>query len=631
MPHRQPQPAPPAGDHDASFASVCIGIVGHRPNRPLGADLHQVLEETFARIGTLAPSESRFVLVSGLAEGADQIAAQARPETWKLHGLLPFTRLEYETDFTVSADGSGRDVRCDYRSVLDNCDRVTEIASSRDDPQAYLRSGLMMLGMLNVLVAVWDGEGAAGAGGTADIVRAAADAGITVLWVNSNDTRQIRLIARMPVGAQFSTVDTDSEIDAILAQRLSVLAKIVPTAGEPDITGHGEISEIQKLSIFSAEAIPSGPGLLIYNAMKMLLSGRSKAGAKPENKDNWESLLADAPAAPAMREELAQEVWPLYRRADTLAIYYANTYRSAYVLTYASSFVAVLLALAGLIIPHHYPTATQVDIKALLVAAELLIVGVIVATVIVGTRNRWHQKWMDYRAMAEALRHLRFLAFMGAHRRFGVRKQTLSPARESWTTHLVAFAAGRVGLPDAVINPDYLAKLGQAIRDHEVEQQLRYHTGNARSMRGIHHALHRMGDWCFYLTAALLAAFLLLYGAGQAMPLFATSGYAAPYSGFITDFLYACKVTVGVLAAALPALGAALSGIRFTGEFETFAGRSQAMAMALFDLRKDYAALARAPDFDHATGVVLETAAILSSDIEDWKTLYTHKRLSLPA
>jgi hypothetical protein len=96
-------------------------------------------------------------------------------------------------------------------------------------------------------------------------------------------------------------------------------------------------------------------------------------------------------------------------------------------------------------------------------------------------------------------------------------------------------------------------------------------------------------------------------------------------------FLYASKSMVGFFAAALPALGAALSGIRFTGEFETFASRSESMAIALLELRKRYGQLVQTPGFDGSTSAVMETAAILSSDVEDWKTLYTSKRLSLPA
>jgi hypothetical protein len=162
--------------------------------------------------------------VSGLAEGADQIAAKARPNEWKLHAVLPFSRTEYEKDFTVSADGSGRDARSDYRALLDRCDLITESGLGRNDPHAYLHSGLLMLSLLDVLVAVWDGKSAAGLGGTADIVRAAADAGTPVLWLNNNDPGEICLLVRNAIGSGIVAIYPSLEIDTFLGQWLGRIA-----------------------------------------------------------------------------------------------------------------------------------------------------------------------------------------------------------------------------------------------------------------------------------------------------------------------------------------------------------------------------------------------------------------------
>ncbi|WP_429925442.1 DUF4231 domain-containing protein (plasmid) [Agrobacterium vitis] len=609
-----------------------IGIVGHRPNHPLGAEIPTDIQLALEMIETIARTDKQFTLVSGLAEGADQMAAAVKPAGWRLEGILPFSLEEYERDFTEAADGSKRDMRPAFRDVVRACDRITAIASNRDDSQAYHRSGLFMLGTLDLLIAVWNGELPRGPGGTGDIVRAAAEAEIPVLWIASGERQAIRLITGQRVGWQFNVTDNP----AVLEEFLKTYIKGEDAQSQPRI-GHGPaLTEAAKAGAFQNERWPIGKGPQVYAVMKNLLSRKGRGAVNGAGStDSWKYLLDATPPAPQLRAELDREIRPLYERSDKLAVYYADTYRSAYVMTYVAAFFAVVLALAGLIIPHEYPTDTQVDLKAVLVALELLIVGLIVSIVIIGTRNRWHQKWMDYRAMAEMLRHVRFLAYLGAHRRFGVSARHGTVRMGSWTNRMVDQAASRVGVPDARIDQAYIATLAKAVRDHEVETQLHYHTGNARRLYRMNTILHGAGDWCFYLTGALLLAFLVGYGLEQSA-LFSVGGHggAAPEHGApggLLGLLYASKAFVGFFGAALPALGAALSGIRFTGEFETLGSRSEAMAFSLFDLRRRYGELIRTPDFDHSAATLMETAAILSADIDDWKTLYTHKRLSLPA
>ena len=51
--------------------------------------------------------------------------------------------------------------------------------------QAYTRLGTFLLGQIDILVAVWDGEPEEGAGGTGEVVRGALDAGIPVVWIST--------------------------------------------------------------------------------------------------------------------------------------------------------------------------------------------------------------------------------------------------------------------------------------------------------------------------------------------------------------------------------------------------------------------------------------------------------------
>lgn len=617
-------------DHIRDAARV--GIVGHRPNRPLRSDLHAAIATAFALIVDLAPTDCEISLVSGVAEGADQVAITAVPANWQIEAILPFTREEYAKDFARAADGSGTDPRAAFNEKLAACNRITEIASPREDGAAYLRAGLMMLSTIDVLVAVWDGAHAAGPGGTAEIVRSAVEANIPVIWINSRTKKTYEVITEFAADGTPVLAKGQGEVHAHLLRQLvsPLVARRVEGSAK-----RTELSERDKADRFFAEPDVAGRSTRIYETVKALLTiGHEKSRSDDMPKDAWDDFLTAAPTASRLHGELKDHVEALYRRSDSLAVYYANTYRSAYVITYGSAFLAVVLALAGLVIPHELPATRQLDIKAILVAAELALVGVIVAVVVVGTRQSWHQKWMDYRSLAEMLRHLRFLAFLGSHRRFGVRDTELSGRHSQWTNDLVGKISRRVGLPDAVIDSAYLTALNSAMREFEVEPQLQYHTKNARTLHVMNHALHYAGNLCFYLTAALLAAFLAFYSIDAlffSSAVLAVQPDAHSIHGGLSAYLYASKSTVGFLAAALPALGAALSGIRFTGEFETFASRSENMALALHEMRKRYGRMAEAASFDRSAATMMETAAILSSDVKNWRTIFTHRRLSLPA
>lgn len=608
-----------------------IGIVGHRTNHTLRSEVRGDIESAFSLIENALPSGTDFTLISGLAEGADQFAVAVKPLGWSLEAILPFSRENYEGDFAAAADGSNRDMRPALREILQLSDRVTSIDSGRDDKLAYYRSGLFMTRTIDVLVAVWDGKAPNGPGGTGDIVRAAVEAKIPVIWVTSNGDFPLRLPVQRVEAWIYQTTDN---ID-VMRDRIKEAFETKQDLGRHLGTGHGkpDLSESAKAEVFHNEDWPVTKGIQVYSALARLLTPPHRRYDRSQAVTlSWKRLLDEMPRAAKLHDDIEKEVGPLYERADGLAMYYANTYRSAYVIAYLSAFLAVVLALMGLVIPHTYAITTQVHLKALLVGLELLTILVILGLVTIGTRNRWHQKWMEYRAAAEMLRHLCFLAFLGAHRRpdGDLRHGRNRP----WTSILVDRVAKRIGLPDAVIDNEYLGKLISAVRDFEIEPQLDYHTTNARRLYTINHVLHGAGDWCFYVTAALLGCFLTVYGLDQALQLAGHdtvihSDHDAPAG--LVGVLYGSKVAVGFLAALLPALGAALSGIRFTGEFETLAGRSEIMTLALLDLRKGYTDLLKAPDFDRTASIVMETAATLSADIDDWKVLYTNKRLSLPA
>jgi len=97
---------------------------------------------------------------------------------------------------------------------------------------------------------------------------------------------------------------------------------------------------------------------------------------------------------------------------------------------------------------------------------------------------------------------------------------------------------------------------------------------------------------------------------------------------------YWIKPTVSIAAAGLPALGAALSGIRAQGDFEGFAERSRATHAALAEIENRIDTLLNSSvtiSVDAATEVLMMTTYIMTQDVNAWRQLYYAKRLVLPA
>jgi hypothetical protein len=127
----------------------------------------------------------RVVLLSGLAEGADRLAAfAALGRGWRLRAILAFHRSRFEEDFPAPfAIG-------EFRALLQASDEVEEPRKGahhgRPPEEGYHAVGQSLLALSDVLIAIWDGEGSRGKGGTVEVIEAARERGIPVVWVHAS-------------------------------------------------------------------------------------------------------------------------------------------------------------------------------------------------------------------------------------------------------------------------------------------------------------------------------------------------------------------------------------------------------------------------------------------------------------
>ena len=167
-----------------------IGVTGHR----VLADLPLVrsgIEKALARIEGSHPGRV-LIAVSALAEGADQLVAEAvlrRPDA-RLEAVLPLPRFDLLADFTTPESKE------EFLRFLDRADFVTELPGSgggkeagADRDAAYAAASAEMLKGVDVLVAIWDGAAAQGEAGTADVVARARARNMPLAWIHAGNRK----------------------------------------------------------------------------------------------------------------------------------------------------------------------------------------------------------------------------------------------------------------------------------------------------------------------------------------------------------------------------------------------------------------------------------------------------------
>src|SRR5262249_6614587 len=120
------------------------------------------------------------------------------------------------------------------------------------------------------------------------------------------------------------------------------------------------------------------------------------------------SLSNNGVGVEVANSELAAQLSALngcVHRIDGLASYYGLKFRSSttaeFMLMIVGAFCASLAMLA-------FPEITGGS-----VAAQMAINGVVLVDMAIRAKQRWHERWLDYRLIAERLRCLRFLRPLG--------------------------------------------------------------------------------------------------------------------------------------------------------------------------------------------------------------------------
>jgi hypothetical protein len=281
----------------------------------------------------------------------------------------------------------------------------------------YVHAGGYLLRQIDLLIAVWDGKPPE-LGGTGAITRMAFDGGIPVVWISTTEDHVPRLITGFSASGNPNVSDADCTKGPLLGALMPIFSAPNPSAHRPR-----RRSGRARLERFLVEHWHPRCYAVAYDLLKRIANGlppRPFIPAIPFEARcrKWDSFLKEAPNTHNLQERLKSIMLPRYVWADSLAIHYSHLYRNAYVLAYLVAAGAVFLALGSMTFETFEISQNALEIKVAFALAELLAISFIIGIVSAGRYFLWHERWLDYRALAETLRHGRFLAFVGEFGRF---------------------------------------------------------------------------------------------------------------------------------------------------------------------------------------------------------------------
>ncbi|MFY9555795.1 MAG: hypothetical protein WAV47_13870 [Blastocatellia bacterium] len=619
-----------------------VGVVGHRPDpkkrampdtralQNISGKLLLHIQDTFAGVADAhrdlfsAPPKrpdgkpAGLRLISALAEGADQwVASKAAELGYELQAVLPFEQSEYEQDFQDSR------ILSEFRRLRGLATALFEMDGCRErSGESYLAAGRVILNQTDLLVALWDGKDSHGIGGTGQIVREALQRGIPTLWVNWGTPSSWHLM-RPAWRLIQQPIDVQGDMRLLAEQVTELLVPLYANHNgrEPNDRQAGEAYFRERRRSWT---LLGG----WWNFFRDLLRGRPAPLTIrvpefiPATRASWHKDWHGGPGEKRQHklprpviDWVEHSIIPHYAWANHLSIYYANHYRSSFVWIYLLGTMAVLLALIG-------KTAhASHTVEVILIAAEVIVICIIIGLTGYGRRRRWHERWIDYRTLAERLRLVHFYCLLGGlwqNANVPSHLATYGNPAATWMQWHARAVERAVGLPRIAVRTDYLSACKELLLEALIEGQENYHEENVKRLGSTDRRLHRFGEWLFIATLIGCVVHLIV---GLRWERFGESAEAWD------RWLIFC-------AAFLPALGAAMAAIRSQGEFHRVVQRSRAMSDELEQLKDAVANIPTRPNELNSQllqQAVEQTTRLMYNEVLDWRIVFQDRPLVWPA
>ena len=367
---------------------LTIGVTGHRDllesERPA---LESRVRAFFSDMAGRYPG-LKLQLLCPMAEGGDQLVARVALELGiELIAVLPMRQYEYERDFeSASALAEFRSLASRAGQIICLPDApglegatITGDAARRD--RQYAQAGLFVSNHCQILLALWDGKPLHTVGGTAQVVRYHLTA---VMDGFEDQPSSAHLLADNENDLAFHIVCSRNRSDSAPASGLAPADCYWLTA---------------QAGRKPADAMPTEYAVM-FSRLQDFAADRQRhatdghaAHRNTADRTGESDLLDDFPPGLTPPESAVFNA-QLFSIADRLAVHFQKRFNRS---LFAIHTLAVMMGLVFLVYSG-YSTPQYV----LWIFLALFFAGVVLHTT--GNRRQWHRKYLDYRALAEALR-----------------------------------------------------------------------------------------------------------------------------------------------------------------------------------------------------------------------------------
>jgi hypothetical protein len=636
-----------------------IGITGHRTNKLKNADkaaLASVVSGIYQKIFSgleVVKNDSRAVkiydlsrnpllrIISSLAEGSDRICIDKSVVggEFELASILPFTKEEYEKDFNAgnslenpeSGTVSGYNECLSLAGYGTDQSRVLELALERSsESAAYRTCGEYLVDHSDIVLAIFDGEHN-DLGGTSAVVQQAQRLSVPVIVVNPANPEDVRLISCDEFSNETCEDKFDSESLEKVLRRELLFEELFDNVSEnstkeienrfqqylkednlnfdqekkPDLAYSGPINIAKPFARF----IPP-----LFSWIKFSLSTKSRVARKLTSWNTDTTLPTDHAADQSSFEDShsTHKFYAAFLRADRLATGYATVHRSIFVWIYVLGAFALLTA-AFALLANIDPYAKTLQLACVLF--ELALLSGIFILYATDHRHHYHQKWLEYRSLAEVLRSQVYLSLVGSNIDMkslhnledivGMDEIGIGGPGKSWMYLYTETLIRWSGFNGGRMDQNRIVQTGSFVRDVWLKEQQSYHTKNAAVMQCMEDGLSKIGYWSFWLTVAVVLTKL-----GTKV--------------FHIDTAW-IKHTLSYLAAALPVFGTTTFGIRNHAEFEISAQRSLVRRVFFGQRLKRLDALDRRCTLKELTDELQEISSSAINETSEWLQIYEVK------
>jgi hypothetical protein len=505
-----------------------IGVTGHR-NLSNESAVAEAVNDLIAYLDKLIGKQDNisieWSIISPLAKGADTIVARsflAKPDA-RLEVFLPFPLEEYRQMLTDPDE-------------LDDFNKLFKRASlyfePSQDSKGYLQVGKEVVNTCELLITIWDGKGANGEGGTAEIVKYALESGRTIIRIDSENPKAAPslLVTKKNKDKQDNTPQ--------------YLTLPLPDTTSKLLVKYHQIIELSHNRHFLEFCLDKSLATTEQDRL---------------TEKCWQDVkvLAKKVELPEKQlEPILEYLMPMYVRSDQLATHYQKLHLPASKAIHILAAMAVFIVVLQLIF---FPDPNYLWIISLEIGSMF---GVLIALYI-SRKYRWHEKWIDYRYLAEQLR-------TAIHTAVVLNKNPLSESTptpktlpfynppKSWIEILIAnqskMTLNRLGTP-----ADFNATKQFVIRGWLNNQQ-EWHEKTSKKKEQIEMFLRKTVFMLFCITLLMACLHLSKFE-------FLEKLHFEKWGTF--------------LAITLPALGAAIHAITKQLEYDRIAERSKKMAAEL--------------------------------------------------